>query len=266
MSKGFGPDELLACYARGTFPMADGRDDPRLFLVDPDQRGILPLDQVHIPRRLKRTVRTTPFVVTFNQAFRDVVELCAAPIGERTETWINQPILELYDGLHRRGHAFSVETWHEGQLIGGLYGVRLGAAFFGESMFSRARDASKIALVHLVAHLIAGGFRLLDTQFITDHLTQFGTIEVNRKTYHMLLAEAITCPSTFPVSGLLEPVPELQGQELSEVLTHLDLPQAQPGPMPQHRDLPRRPYLQSVGVLCLETIERHLAAQLPPHN
>ncbi len=114
MSKGFGPDELLACYARGTFPMADGRDDPRLFLVDPDQRGILPLDHFHIPRRLKRTVRTTPFIVTINQAFREVVELCAAPIGERTETWINQPILELYDGLHRRGHAFSVETWHVG--------------------------------------------------------------------------------------------------------------------------------------------------------
>jgi leucyl/phenylalanyl-tRNA--protein transferase len=259
MSKGFGPDELLACYARGTFPMADGRDDPRLFLVDPDQRGILPLDQVHFPRRLKRTVRTTPFVVTINQAFREVVELCAAPIGERTETWINQPILELYDGLHRRGHAFSVETWHEGNLVGGLYGVRLGAAFFGESMFSRARDASKIALVHLVAHLIAGGFRLLDTQFLTDHLTQFGTIEVNRKTYHALLAEAITCPSTFPVLDLLALDP-------SEALTHLDLPQAQLAPMPLHLDSPRQLWPQSVGALCLETMEQHLAMQLPPHN
>ncbi|MFN9016115.1 MAG: leucyl/phenylalanyl-tRNA--protein transferase [Hyphomonadaceae bacterium] len=264
MSKGFGPDELLACYARGTFPMADGRDDPRLFLVDPDQRGILPLDQVHIPRRLKRTVRTTPFVVTFNQAFRDVVELCAAPIGERTETWINQPILELYDGLHRRGHGFSVETWHEDQLVGGLYGVRLGAAFFGESMFSRARDASKIALVPLVAHLIAGGFRLLDTQFITDHLTQFGTIEVNRKTYHLLLTEAITCPSTFPVPDLL--VPERQEQDLSEALTHLDRPRAQSVPMPQHLDLPRQLSLQSAGALCLKTIEQHLLAQQPLRN
>ncbi|HCP66142.1 MAG TPA: leucyl/phenylalanyl-tRNA--protein transferase [Hyphomonadaceae bacterium] len=264
MSKGFGPDELLACYARGTFPMADGRDDPRLFLVDPDQRGILPLDQVHIPRRLKRTVRTTPYVVTINQAFREVVELCAAPSGERTETWINQPILELYDGLHRRGHGFSFEAWHEGDLVGGLYGVRLGAAFFGESMFSRARDASKIALVHLVAHLIAGGFRLLDTQFLTDHLTQFGTLEVNRKTYHMLLAEAITCPSTFPVPGLL--VPEPQEQDLSAAQTHLDLPPAQPVPMPLHLDLPRPLCLQSAGALCLETIELHLAAQLPLHN
>lgn len=259
MSKGFGPDELLACYARGTFPMADGRDDPRLFLVDPDQRGILPLDQVHFPRRLKRTVRTSPFIVTINQAFREVVELCAAPIGERTETWINQPILELYDGLHRRGHAFSVETWHEGNLVGGLYGVRLGAAFFGESMFSRARDASKIALVHLVAHLIAGGFRLLDTQFLTDHLTQFGTIEVNRKTYHALLAEAITCPSTFPV-------PELLALDPSEAPTRRDLPQAQQEPMPLHLDSPRQLWPQSLGALCLETMELHLAAQLPLHN
>ena len=259
MSKGFGPDELLACYARGTFPMADGRDDPRLFLVDPDQRGILPLDQVHFPRRLKRTVRTTPYVVTINQAFREVVEMCAAPIGERTETWINQPILELYDGLHRRGHAFSVETWHEGNLVGGLYGVRLGAAFFGESMFSRARDASKIALVHLVAHLIAGGFRLLDTQFLTDHLTQFGTIEVNRKTYHALLAEAITCPSTFPV-------PELLALDPSEALTHRDLPQAQREPMPLHLDSPRQLWPQSLGALCLETMALHLAAQLPLHH
>jgi leucyl/phenylalanyl-tRNA--protein transferase len=264
MSKGFGPDELLACYARGTFPMADGRDDPRLFLVDPDQRGVLPLDQVHVPRRLKRTVRTTAYIVTINQAFREVVELCAAPSGERTETWINQLILELYDGLHRRGHGFSVETWHEGHLVGGLYGVRLGAAFFGESMFSRARDASKIALVHLVAHLIAGGFRLLDTQFLTDHLTQFGTIEVNRKTYHALLADAITRPSTFPVPGLL--VPEPRERDPSEAQTHLDLPQEQQEPMPLHLDPPRQLCLQSAGGLCLEMIEQHLAAQQPPHN
>jgi leucyl/phenylalanyl-tRNA--protein transferase len=203
-------------------------------------------------------------MVTINQAFREVVELCAAPIGERTETWINQPILELYDGLHRRGHGFSVETWHEGQLVGGLYGVRLGAAFFGESMFSRARDASKIALVHLVAHLIAGGFRLLDTQFLTDHLIQFGTHEVNRKTYHLLLAEAIKCPSTFPVAGLL--VPEVQAQDLCAVLTPLDLLQGQRDLMSQNPDLPRQLYLQSVGALCVEIIEQHLAARRPPRN
>jgi leucyl/phenylalanyl-tRNA--protein transferase len=262
MSQGFGPDELLACYSRGTFPMADGRDDPRLFLVDPDQRGILPLDQVHIPRRLKRTVRSTPYAVTINQAFREVVELCAAPIGERTETWINQPILELYDGLHRRGHGFSFETWHEGHLVGGLYGVRLGAAFFGESMFSRARDASKIALVHLVAHLIAGGFRLLDTQFLTEHLTQFGTIEVNRKSYHMLLAEAITCPSIFPVPGLLV----REAQNLSEAQTHQNLPREQRVVMLRKKGLLQEPYLQSAGALCLETIEQRLAVPLPPRN
>jgi leucyl/phenylalanyl-tRNA--protein transferase len=149
-------------------------------------------------------------------------------------------------------------------LVGGLYGVRLGAAFFGESMFSRARDASKIALVHLVAHLIAGGFRLLDTQFLTDHLTQFGTIEVNRKTYHGLLAEAITCPSTFPVLDLLALEP--QALDPSEALTHRDLPQAQQEPMPLHLDSPRQLWPQSVGALCLETMEQHLAMQLPPHN
>jgi leucyl/phenylalanyl-tRNA--protein transferase len=243
--------------------MADGRDDPRLFLVDPDQRGILPLDRVHIPRRLRRTVRTTPFVVTINLAFREVVEACAAPAGERTDTWINQPIVELYDGLHRRGHGYSVEVWQDGLLVGGLYGVRLGAAFFGESMFSRARDASKIALVHLMAHLIAGGFKLLDTQFLTDHLAQFGTIEVPRARYKASLAEAIREPSTFPVPDLLvqQPlVPEtLKGPErLDEDRSEAPLaihPQSTPVHPPWMGELPRVLWPRSAPLPCLARLE-----------
>jgi leucyl/phenylalanyl-tRNA---protein transferase len=202
---GFGPDELLACYARGVFPMADGRDDPRLFLVDPDERGIFPLDSFHVPKRLQRTVRSDRYRVTVDAAFRDVLEACAAPHPDRPETWINQPILELYDALHRRGVAHSIECWDGEDLVGGLYGVRLGAAFFGESMFSRARDASKVALVHLVAHLIAGGFSLLDSQFVTAHLQQFGIQEIPRADYKRRLDVAINSPSVFPVAALLGP-------------------------------------------------------------
>jgi leucyl/phenylalanyl-tRNA---protein transferase len=200
---GFGPDELLACYARGVFPMADGRDDPRLFFVDPDERGIFPLDAFHVPKRLARTVRSDCYRVTIDTAFRDVLEACAAPHPDRPETWINQPILELYDALHRRGVAHSIECWDGDSLVGGLYGVRLGAAFFGESMFSRARDASKVALVHLVAHLIAGGFQLLDSQFVTTHLQQFGISEIPRAEYKRRLAAAINCQSVFPAVELL---------------------------------------------------------------
>ena len=273
MSKGFGPDELLACYARGTFPMADGRDDPRLFLVDPDQRGILAFENIHIPRRLKRTVRSEPYQVTINRAFRKVVENCAAPQGSREETWINQPILELYDGLYRRGHGVSVETWLGDQLVGGLYGVKLGAAFFGESMFSRARDASKIALVHLLGHLIAGGFKLLDTQFLTEHLKQFGATEVARADYRRLLDDAINCRSTFPAPDLLV---EAQGQEAAQALllaqefqldlTHLflepELAQKNEGP---HLS-PQLLWPTSAGARCLRTIEAHLGAGEQRHH
>lgn len=213
MNRGFGPDELLDCYRRGVFPMADGRDDPRLFLVDPEERGILPLDQFHTPKRLARTVKSDVYRVTIDQAFRDVLEICAAPHERRPETWINQPILELYDALFRRGFAHSVECWHGDTLVGGLYGVRIGAAFFGESMFSRARDASKVALVHLVGHLAAGGFLLLDTQFITAHLEQFGTREVPRAAYREMLAKAINFQSTFPVGSLLAVPPEQVTQQ-----------------------------------------------------
>jgi leucyl/phenylalanyl-tRNA---protein transferase len=203
VNRGFGPEELLDCYRRGVFPMADGRDDPRLFLVDPEQRGVLPLEDFHVPKRLARTVRSDNYRVTIDHAFRDVLEACAAPHEMRPETWINQPILELYDALHRRKMAHSVECWEGDTLVGGLYGVRIGAAFFGESMFSRARDASKVALVHLVGHLAAGGFQLLDTQFVTAHLEQFGTVELPRATYKSRLETAINSLSTFPVADLL---------------------------------------------------------------
>jgi leucyl/phenylalanyl-tRNA---protein transferase len=195
----FGPEALLECYATGVFPMADGRDDPRLFLVDPLARGVIPLDGFHVPKRLARTVRQQPYAITINTTFDQVVAACAAPALGRLDTWINQPILALYAALHRRGNAHSVEVWSkDGALIGGLYGVALGGAFFGESMFSRATDASKIALVHLVAVLKAEGFVLLDTQFMTSHLAQFGTLEVPRADYKARLEHALTVSASFP--------------------------------------------------------------------
>ena len=189
--EGFGAKQLLACYARGVFPMADSRSDPRVFLLDPDERGVLPLDDFHIPRRLKRTVRSDLYDIRVDTAFDSVVAACAAPAPGREDTWINGRIRGLYSDLHVRGHAHSIEAWQGDDLLGGLYGVRLHRAFFGESMFSCARDASKVALVHLVARLIAGGFVLLDAQFITSHLRQFGAIEIPRAEYHAQLADAL---------------------------------------------------------------------------
>jgi len=171
--------------------MADSRDDPRIFLLDPDERGVLPLESFHAPRRLKRTVRQDVYAIRIDTAFTDVVDACAEAAPDREDSWINPGIMGLYADLHRRGHAHSIEAWSGEDLVGGLYGVRLGTAFFGESMFSRARDASKVALVHLVARLIAGGFTLLDTQFITDHLTQFGAEQIGRDEYHQRLARAV---------------------------------------------------------------------------
>lgn len=205
MSASFGPDHLLDAYARGVFPMADSRDDPRLFLVDPDRRGIMPLERFHVSRRLARTVRQGLYRVTTNQAFEAVLDACAAPRGQKDETWINAPIRALYGALHRRGHAHSLECWRDQTLLGGLYGVSLGAAFFGESMFSHARDASKVALVHLVAILRACGYRLLDAQFLTDHLAQFGAIEVSRARYRSALAQALGLPA--PLAWPPEPPP-----------------------------------------------------------
>lgn len=193
MSRRFGPDDLLACYARGVFPMADSRDDPRLFLIDPETRGVLPLDAFHVPRRLARFVRSDPFDIRIDTAFRDVMEACAAhgAFIARPQTWINRPILELYGTLFARGQAHSVECWQGEELVGGLYGVSLGGAFFGESMFSLRRDASKVALVHLVARLVVGGYALLDAQFENDHLEQFGAVSVPRDAFHAMLQAAL---------------------------------------------------------------------------
>ena len=197
MEDAFTGDDLVACYARGVFPMADAREDESLFLIDPERRGVLPLDALHVPRRLARTVRHQPYEIRIDTAFDAVVENCAAARPGRLETWINHPIQRLYGQLFQRGVAHSVEAWSGTDLVGGLYGVSLGGAVFGESMFSTARDASKVALVHLAARLIVGGYLLLDTQFITDHLTQFGTIEISRADYRRRLAKALTVEGDF---------------------------------------------------------------------
>jgi leucyl/phenylalanyl-tRNA--protein transferase len=188
------PDLLLRAYASGLFPMADSADDPDLFWVEPELRGVLPLDAFHIPRRLARTVRQAPFEIRFNTAFDQVVAACAESVENRPSTWINSTITDLYGKLHRLNHAHSVEAWLDGKLVGGLYGVSLRRAFFGESMFSRATDASKICLVHLVEKLRERGFVLLDTQFTTEHLKRFGAIDIPRDEYSGMLAEALAGP------------------------------------------------------------------------
>ena len=193
----FDASDLLDCYARGVFPMADAREDARVFLIDPEHRGVIPLRGFHVSRRLARTVRSEPFEVRVDTAFHDVVLACAASGPGRTETWINRPIESLYQQLFEHGHAHSVECWQDGELVGGLYGVSLRGAFFGESMFSRRRDASKVALVHLVGRLIGGGYRLLDAQFMTEHLAQFGTEEIPRAEYHRRLERALEVEGDF---------------------------------------------------------------------
>ncbi|HEX3366562.1 leucyl/phenylalanyl-tRNA--protein transferase [Phenylobacterium sp.] len=206
----FDARDLLSCYARGVFPMADAREDERVFLIDPERRGVIPLDGFHVAHRLARTVRGEPFEVRTDTAFRAVVQACAAAGPGRLETWINHPIEDLYVQLHERGFAHTVECWRDGEMVGGLYGVSLHGAFFGESMFSRARDASKVALVHLVARLIAGGYRLLDAQFMTAHLTQFGAVEISRRDYHRRLATAMSAEGDFQGAGALGGVAALQ--------------------------------------------------------
>jgi leucyl/phenylalanyl-tRNA---protein transferase len=188
------PDLLLRAYASGLFPMADSADDPDLFWVEPEIRGVLPLDAFHISKRLARTVRQEPFEIRINTAFSEVVSACAESVETRPSTWINSTISQLYSELHRLNHAHSVEAWRDGELVGGLYGVSLRRAFFGESMFSRVTDASKVCLVHLVNRLRARGFVLLDTQFTTEHLKRFGAIDVPRDEYADMLAEALEGP------------------------------------------------------------------------
>ncbi len=191
------PALLLRAYASGVFPMADSADAPDIYWVEPAYRGIFPLDALHVPRRLRRTIRRRPFEIRINTAFDEVMAGCAAPAPGRENTWINTTIRRLYNRLHEMGHAHSVECWQDDRLVGGLYGVHLNAAFFGESMFSRVRDASKVALVHLVARLNAGGFQLLDTQFLTDHLASLGAIEIPREEYLARLDRALRIRADF---------------------------------------------------------------------
>jgi leucyl/phenylalanyl-tRNA--protein transferase len=200
------PEVLLKAYACGIFPMAEDADDPTLYGIEPERRGVIPLPQFHIPARLARTVRTTPLTVHVNRDFEGVVSGCAAPHVGRRRTWINGRIRALYSGLYERGHCHSVEVYDGDTLVGGLYGVSLGAVFFGESMFHRTRDASKIALVHLVARLKAGNYRLLDTQFVTDHLQTFGAHEVARRHYHKLLDAALKGDGRFDALPIDRPV------------------------------------------------------------
>lgn len=191
------PQVLLKAYAVGIFPMAESADDPGLFWIEPEARGILPLDTFHLPRRLARTVRAERFEIRIDHDFDAVIDACAGAGIERPKTWINGRIRKLYGELFDIGHCHTVEAWRDGKLVGGLYGVSLGAAFFGESMFSRERDASKVALVHLVARLRAGKYRLLDAQFTTAHLTQFGAIDVDRSVYQEMLEEAVAAEADF---------------------------------------------------------------------
>jgi len=191
------PDVLLKAYACGIFPMAESADDPALYWIEPERRGVIPLEGFHVPTRLARSVRRNPFTVVADRDFDSVIAGCGEAGPGRARTWINTRIRNLYRGLYDIGHCHTVEVYDGDELVGGLYGVSLGRAFFGESMFHRARDASKIALVHLVARLKAGGYKLLDTQFVTDHLKIFGAIELSRRQYHKVLAEALIGEADF---------------------------------------------------------------------
>lgn len=208
-------DLLLAAYAQGAFPMGTSRDSDTVEWYRATKRGIIPLDAFHIPRRLQRTLRTTTFTITTDHDFTAVVSACAAPRAEESDTWINAPIINAYNILHQQGHAHSLEVWDGAELVGGIYGVSLGRAFFGESMFSRARDASKIALVHLLLQLQRCGYQLFDTQFLTPHLAQFGALEISAKTYSGLLAAAL--------SGAAAAFPSIAGGTSSAALATLYL-------------------------------------------
>jgi leucyl/phenylalanyl-tRNA--protein transferase len=191
------PQVLLKAYACGIFPMAESADDPALYWIEPPQRGILPLESVHVPRRLAKTARQGVFEVRVDTDFEAVISGCAASRPGRRTTWINPKIRSLYRELFETGYCHTVETWADGRLVGGLYGVALNGAFFGESMFSFERDASKVALVYLCARLVRGGFSLLDTQFVTEHLKQFGAEEIGRQDFHRLLERALAHKADF---------------------------------------------------------------------
>jgi leucyl/phenylalanyl-tRNA--protein transferase len=210
------PEVLLKAYACGIFPMAESAEDPALYWIEPEQRGIIPLDSFRISGRLARTVRGDRFTVLANRNFDAVVRGCAEPQPGRGRTWINERIRALYFKLHERGHCHSVEVYDGETLVGGLYGVSLGRAFFGESMFHRARDASKVGLVHLVARLKAAGFTLLDTQFVTEHLKSFGAVEVPRQRYHRLLEAALIGEAEFAKLPMDVPIPGAEALRLAQ--------------------------------------------------
>jgi len=191
------PELIIRAYQAGIFPMAENEDSPDLFWVSPQQRGIIPLDGFHISRSLRKTLRTHPYTVRVDTDFAGVIEGCATEGEDRSSTWINAEIRRLYGALFDRGIAHTVEVWDGADLVGGLYGLSLGAAFFGESMFHRKTDCSKIAMAHLLHRLTAGGYQLLDTQFVTDHLRTFGGIEIPREAYELRLAEALKHQADF---------------------------------------------------------------------
>jgi leucyl/phenylalanyl-tRNA--protein transferase len=197
MSSTITPQILLRAYAAGIFPMAEDADDNSLYWVEPEERGILPLKDFHIPRSLAKKVRRKEFEIRVDSAFEAVMRACAENTDERPSTWINERIISLYKQLHKMGCGHCVECWQDNRLVGGLYGIRIGAAFFGESMFSRQTDASKVALVHLVARLKSGGFALLDAQFTNSHLEQFGLVGVSRDDYHLMLDPALAVDAEF---------------------------------------------------------------------
>jgi leucyl/phenylalanyl-tRNA--protein transferase len=191
------PDILLRAYSIGLFPMAESAEDPNLFWVDPELRGIFPLDKINVTKSLAKTIRSDRFEVRVDHDFEAVIDACAEPKEGREKTWINSRIRRLYRQLFDVGRVHTVECWADGVLVGGLYGVHIGAAFFGESMFHRKTDASKVALVHLAARLVRGKFRLLDAQFVTPHLASLGAIEVPKEAYRRLLGDAISHPASF---------------------------------------------------------------------
>ncbi len=209
------PDVLLKAYACGIFPMAESAEDPALYWIEPELRGVIPLENFHVPSRLARTVRSTGFTVRVNRAFDAVIAGCAEPKPGRARTWINNRIHKIYRALYAEGHCHTVEVYDGAELVGGLYGVSLGRAFFGESMFHHARDASKVALVHLVARLKAGGYCLLDTQFVTDHLKTFGAVEVPKRHYHRLLEEALIGEADFTALPMNRPI---RGEEALAII------------------------------------------------
>ena len=198
MSSPLTADQILRAYALGVFPMARQHDDPKLYWVDPEKRGILPLNGFHLSRSMRKVLRRETFQLRVDTAFDQVLALCAESTARRPETWINAEIVRLFTDLHHAGLAHSIESWQDGKLVGGLYGLGLGSAFFGESMFSRTTDASKVALAYLVALMRKGGYTLLDTQFVTDHLAQFGAVEVPRRDYLRMLAQALDKPASLP--------------------------------------------------------------------